>query len=1320
MNNSENLLFSSDPYQPFRSFWQSQFEDWDAPYMLQFQTENSDESDNFIEAQFLLPEEVSNKIMQMVKGNDIGVFITILSGVKIVLSRYSNSTSTAVYTPLFKAISIPALFEKRVLLQSKIDSNNSLKELLGQVKKSLIECYKYQNFPYDQLNVTSEPEFTNVMISHANIHAGSPIQCKPSLHIEVVSNSPSTENESNPIKIKLRFKADEFPKDFDTHFNQHLSQVLSYLKSPETAIKNIEITSDEERKTLVEDFNKGYNDIEFKSLLNRFNHVAQTSSDSIAVSSSNRSLTFVELNKQANMLANRIIEQGTKPKSIVGVMLSRTENMLVTLLGIHKANCIYLPLDPGHPKDRIQYILEDSKAQLIITDGTTENLTPNFQGIKLNLSISEQTDSTSELISDQSIPEESDTAYIIYTSGSTGKPKGVLVSHGNLSSFLEASKQVTQFTSKDKMAWIASSAFDIAHFESLSALLEGGETKIYTKDEVLAEVALTKILNELTAIHAVPAFFQQMIHFSNRQNHTFPGIKKVFVGGDKVPLAMSEELKKVFPNAEVNILYGPTEATIFCTTHPNKDALKQPIIGTPTSNAQLYILNNDLKIQPIGIPGEICVGGMGVAKGYLNQPELTEKRFVAHPFETNSTLYRTGDLGRWNKNGEIEFIGRSDNQVKIRGFRIELGEIENQLLQVSQIKEALVLAKTNEQEEHYLCAYIVCNADLNSDLISSQLTQSLPEYMIPTFFVKMDQFPLTSNGKIDRNILPEPNKHGLHNYVAPVNPLESELTKLWAKVLNLDSDKISTNVSFFKIGGHSLKATQLANFVLETFNKELSIRKIFELPSIQDQAQFLEQQTTSSSTGIEAIPLKSHYDLSHAQKMLWVSNEMGASSNVFNIPFAFILNGDLNQSAFEKTLDFMFNRHEVLRTTFDLVDGIPKQFIQSSTAFKLAYLDLSQQDDALKEAEIIANKHANAFFDLRKDILFKAQLIQTEPSQFVFAMNMHHIISDGWSMQIFMEEAMHVYKSLHSDLEPELTELPIHYKDFAAWQNAQIAQTSNDGLQSFWTTKYSTIPLPIQLPTYQTRPEIKTYAGDRYFFQLSDAQGKQLNELLTNEWNTSEFVCFQTILSILLFRYSGTNDLIIGTPTSGRNRPELLNQIGYYTNLLALRNNVTGTQTFIELLQQINEATLDVFDHQEYPFDLLLNELKPERDDSRLPLINEGMSWNDMGDLSTSDGAAARQIDFSNQLTIQTFPTELKFAKYDLWLYGTKNEANYQFAFEYNTDLFTAEQVSEFSESFSKIIDQILSNPTITVSELELITAPAATTSENESFDFNF
>ncbi|HEX9939154.1 MAG TPA: amino acid adenylation domain-containing protein, partial [Longimicrobium sp.] len=981
----------------------------------------------------------------------------------------------------------------------------------------------------------------------------------------------------------------------------------------------------------------------------------------------------------------------------MGICLERGPELVVAILAVLKAGGAYVPLDPAYPAERLAFMLADSGAPLLLTRlPLAGGLPPHAAEVVCLDADRERIEAESAQAPAAGVLPEN-LAYVIYTSGSTGRPKGVLVQHGSLSNLLSATREAFGVGEGDVMPALASYAFDIWLFEALLPLTAGAAVRLVERERVLDVPALLEEIADATLVHAVPALMRQLVH-AERETPRLGRLRRAFVGGDRVPADLLAEMREALPAAETHVLYGPTEGTILASTHPvpaDGIVYGHPI-GRPLGNVRLYVCDALGSPQPAGVPGELLIGGAGVARGYLGRAGLTAERFVPDPFgaEPGARLYRTGDRARWRMDGTLEFLGRTDFQVKIRGFRIEPGEIEAVLSAHAEVREARVLVWEDALGEQRLVAYVVGGAD--ADELREHLRRSLPDYMVPAAFVALDALPLTPNGKLDRKALPAPDLASAGGrYVAPRTPTEEVLAGIWAEVLRLE--RVGVEESFFELGGHSLLAIRVVSRVRDVFAVELPLRALFEGPTVAELAGRVEEMRRA---GLPVLPpvvpaeRTGALPLSFAQERLWFIDRMEPGSAVYNMPVARRLGGVLDVAALERSLGEIIRRHEALRTTFTEVDGSPVQVIAPFDGFALPVEDLSELGEADREAEVgrRAREEARRAFDLSAGPLFRAVLLRLGEEDHVLLLSMHHIVSDGWSMGVLFRELSALYQAYREGGESPLPELAVQYADYAVWQREQLAGDVLDRQLTHWKERLAGAPELLDLPTDHPRPAVQTFRGAHERVQLPAEVLERLRALGRHEGATLYMVVL-SMFQVLLSKYSGSDDIVVGTPIAGRGRGEVEGLIGFFINTLVLRTDLSGDPSFRELLGRVREVTLGAYEHQELPFERLVAELSPERSLSHSPLFQVAFSLDNAQDTA---GALAG-------LSVEGVGTQLQGAKFDLSLGLAVGAEGARGGLTYSTDLWEAATIQRLVGHFTRLVEQAAADPDARISQVTLL-----------------
>ncbi|NOQ27310.1 MAG: AMP-binding protein, partial [Bacteroidales bacterium] len=858
-------------------------------------------------------------------------------------------------------------------------------------------------------------------------------------------------------------------------------------------------------------------------------------------------------------------------------------------------------------------------------------------------------------------------AYIIYTSGSTGRPKGVAIKNSSLVNLCIAHNNLYGINHKDHISNYAEFSFDASVWEIFPSIIAGASLYFIEENIKLDPEKVNNYFEKKNiTISFLPTQFCEIF-----MGHDNKSLRILLTGGDKLN-SFTKRRYKLYNN------YGPTENTVVTTRFEVQKLENNIPIGKPIENSQVYILDQNNQFQPIGVPGELCVSGEGLAIAYLNNPELYSEKFIDHPFKAGERLYRTGDLARWLSDGNIEFLGRIDHQVKIRGFRIELGEIESVLFKHENIKECVVLAR-EENGDKYLCAYIVCEGEFNQEEIRTYLSANLTDYMIPSYFVDLDKIPLTSNGKINRKILPSPEVKAGDDYVAPSNEIEEKLVEIWSEILNIDKEEISVNANFFSIGGHSLKATVLTSKIHKEIGVEFPLRDVFLHSTVKSQASQIATSTKKEFVSIPKAKEHSNYPLSSAQKRLYLLQQFDLNSTAYNIPYIISLGKEVDKSKIEDIFKQLINRHESFRTSIIVVDSEPVQLISKDVEFEIEEISIENT-----ELENTRNKFIKPF-DLSKAPFLRVSIVDIKGEDRLLMIDMHHIISDGSSHAILEKE----FQALLSG--EELAPLPLQYKDYSQWQNSKEQQELIKDQEQYWLNKFEgEIPV-LNLPSDYARPLVQSHEGATVRFVLS----KEETEGIKSFTKANELTLYMSLLSvfnILLSKLSGQDDIVVGTPIAGRNHADLENIVGMFLNTLSMRTEINGEATIPEFVSSIKQTVLGAYENQNYQFEDLVNKVSIERDAGRNPIFDVMFNF-------------LNQMDYSGDLVEESLNIHEKIkTKFDLNFKAIDFGDQILLTFEYNTSLFSENSINRLICKLEKVLKEInKGDEKLKIKEIEII-----------------
>jgi amino acid adenylation domain-containing protein len=885
-----------------------------------------------------------------------------------------------------------------------------------------------------------------------------------------------------------------------------------------------------------------------------------------------------------------------------------------------------------------------------------------------------------------------DLAYAIFTSGSTGKPKGVLVDHRSVVRLVKNTNFVT-FEAGERLLQTGAVAFDASTFEMWGALLNGLTLHLVSKTDILTPGRLKEIIakSSINTMWMTSPLFNRMLE---TDIELFTGLTNLLVGGDELSPVHINKLRDRFPALNIINGYGPTENTTFSVTHLIDREYRENIpIGKPIANSTAYILDRSGHSMPAGVPGHLCVGGHGVSRGYLNDPPLTRERFMKDPFSQGGRLYRTGDRASWLPGGVIEFLGRLDRQMKIRGFRIELGEIETRLLMEEYIKEALVTGVASvggEGDDKLLCAYIVSEQEIDYRELRGKLSEHLPDYMIPSYYIRLDKIPLTVNGKVDWKALPGPGA-GVRGetYAAPRDDVERRLAGIWSEVLGVRKENIGIDANFFDLGGHSLKVTILATKIHKEFNVKVPLEEIFMNPGIRELAGYIKSAARVDYTAVRPAPQKKYYALSSSQKRMYFVQQMNWEGALYNVSMTEVLEGGVDRTKLEQAFKALIERHEGFRTSFEMKDEAPVQVIHDNVELRIRYFETSPGNGEQDARDILRNWVKP--FDLSRPPLLRVGLIEMNETRHILLIDMPHIITDGISNSILIRDFMVLYPG------GTLPGIPLQYKDYAEWQKAFLESPAMKKQEEYWLSRFSgDIPV-LSLPTDYPRPAKRRFEGSSIRFEI-DRQLTEKIKKLAAESETTLFIVLLAVYTILLYKYTGQEDIVVATGVAGRTHADLQHVIGMFINMLPMRNRPGENISFERFLEDVRENAVKAYENQDYPFDELVRKLKLREQGGRHPVFDTVFEWIDpaslgMGTQEANDDAVRRS---------PAYGIEHKVARYDLVVVAVEAGGTIEMNFEYSTSLFKSSTIEKMGQRCLEILEQVLENKKTALKDIEM------------------
>ena len=1300
---------------------------------------------------FTLNERLTERLRGLAKTEGATLYMVLLTVFELTLFYHSGQDDILVASPMVgrsrvEFESMVGLFANPVVLRANMAGNPTFKELLARVRQTVVAALDHQDYPTLRLvqrlrppRDLSRPPLCQTMFvldkPHRTIEQAAPSFARGETGFRM--DLGGFEMESIPLERRaatldlvmliiettgslsasIRFNTDLFDASTIVRMAEHFQTLVeSILDDTGAAIGDLEMLTSAERRQLLVDFNDTKTEYDGGECVHQlFEQQVSRTPDSVAVMFEGQQLTYAQLNARANQLARHLQALGVGPETLVAICMERCPEMAVAVLGILKAGGAFLPLDPTYPAERLAFMIDDARPRVILTKGSLPG------GLIECGTLIVAFDSDWGAIARESEENPAvganagNLAYVIYTSGSTGRPKGVMCEHGGLANYLRWVGDGPLGDLELSVPLTTRLTFDMCLKQLFPPLLRGGALWMLPEEILADPVALLSALatRTKTGFNCVPSLWKAILDAIESGRATAPehGLTHLFFGGEPLGKDLVGRTLRALPHLQIWNIYGPTEATANASATRIAEG-DEVTIGRPIANATIYILNAFLRPVAIGVQGDLYIGGAGVARGYLNRPELTAERFVADPFSAQSgaRMYKTGDLARYRPDGNIEFLGRADQQVKIRGFRIELGEIEAALARHPDVREAVVVtheAAADEdpafvRAERQLVAYVVAGQEPGptTSELRTFLKEKLPEYMVPTVFVTLAALPLLPNGKIDRRALraPDRSRPDLDEaFTAPRNATEELLVGIWAELLDVKGIGIHDN--FFDLGGHSLLATQLVSRVRESFRVEIPLRRLFEAPTVAGLAYGIEAARTVGQNPlappIVPVPRDGDLALSFAQQRLWFFDQLEPGHTAYNIPAAVRLKGPLNLPALERSLNEIVKRHESLRTTFEELDGRPRQVIAPALTIALPVVDLRHLPPIEREIEVrrLATAEAQRSFDLAKGPLIRGSVLRLTDREQVGLLTMHHIVSDGWSTGILVRELATLYVAFCAGGSSPLPELPIQYADFAQWQRQWLQGEILETQIAYWKERLAGAPAATDLPLDRARPAMQTFRGAHRSAALSQAVREGIG-ILSRREGATEFMAYLAAFKILLARYTGSDDSIVGTPVANRNRLETEGLIGFFVNALVLRTDLSGDPSFREVLQRVRETCLGAYSHQDVPFDRLVEELHVTRDLSRNPLFQT---------MFVLHNASLRAIELSG-FDLSPVEGDSETAHFDLTLQIADTGQGLTASFIYNTDLFEADTIARMLSGFQLLLEALIADPERRMSRLPIAT----------------
>ncbi|MCX5134082.1 amino acid adenylation domain-containing protein [Streptomyces sp. NBC_00340] len=1271
---------------------------------------------------FGVPAATADGARRLAHDTGASLFMTLLAVFQAVLSRYSGQEDIAVGTPIAgrnraEIEDMVGFFVNTLVMRTDLSGDPTFTELIDRVKDTALGAYDHQDMPFERLveelapqrDLSRNPLFQTMFVLQNTPDSRS--WELPGLSVRQVDVAAqeskfdftfyATEAAHGGLDCTIVYSTDLFDEATMVRLGGHFETLLgAAADSPTAPLSALEMLTARERREILTTWNGADTDAPDSVTVHRlFEDRAAERPNSPAVTCGSDHLSYQELDARAEWIAARLRERGAGPGTLVAICLDRGTDMVSALLGILKSGAAYVPLDPAYPTDRLAYMIEDSGAPLIVTRTTHVDRLP---AATPRLLLEDWPEELPPRTGGASAPEAGpdDLAYVIYTSGSTGRPKGVQITHGALRARMRETRRQLDLTCEDRVLQFASISFDSSVGQLFAPLVSGAS--LVLRDDawdpgMLAEALRT---NAVTVAWLTPSAFGALAAQLGGPDDLGPELRLVRLGGEAL---QREQVRQWFRHTSVPLVngYGPTEAAQEAATARITGPGDHVPIGRPVANAKVFLVDRHGRPVPVGVPGEMWIGCPGLARGYLGRPELTAEKFTVVTVDgTPRRVYRTGDLAKWHPDGHLEFVGRGDNQVKLRGYRIEPGEIEAALLTHPSVTGATVLLREDVPGDPRLVAYVVADPPVEAGVLRAHLQRDLPDYMVPAAFVALDRIPLTPNGKTDRRALPAPASDRPElgaAYTAPRTETERTVAAVWAEVLGIDT--VGADDDFFALGGHSLLATQVVSRLRRRLGVDVPVRALFGAPTPALLAAAVEDLDEAGISRIPAVPRDGGpLPLSFAQQRLWFLDQLEPGRAEYLLPFAFRVHGVVDVDALNNAFTALVERHEILRTRFGTDEaGSAVQSIAPAGPVTVLVRDLRSFADAPAREDALAAVLAGDALrpvDLAAGPMLRAVLVRLADEEAVLAVTVHHIAFDGWSIGVLLRELSALYAvALGAGSDAVPAPLPVQYADYALWQRSWLTGEALERQLGYWRGRLAGLE-PLELPTDHARPAERTGTGEVVRFSVpADVAARA--RAVSAEGGASLFMTLLSVFQLLLARYSGQRDVAVGTPIAGRNRAETEELIGFFVNTLVLRTDLSGDPAFSELLARVKDTALGAYDHQDLPFERLVEELSPDRDLSRNPLFQTLFA------LQNTPGTDAWSLP---GLTAEPVESPVREAKFDLSMYlAEASDGTLDGAVVYAADLFTESTARRLVDHFTILLDAATAQPQSAMSELEML-----------------
>ncbi|MCZ4521276.1 non-ribosomal peptide synthase/polyketide synthase [Rhodococcus ruber] len=1276
---------------------------------------------------FEVPAEVHRGLSALAHTHNASLFMVVHAALAVLLARLSGTEDIAIGTPVAgrgdaALDDVVGMFVNTLVLRTDIEAGRTFSEQIGRAREVALGAFGHADLPFERLVEVLNPSRSQarhplfqVMLSFENLtrtHVDLPGLSVDSVALDAevakfdlqltVTESIGVDGRGQGMAAELTYATDLFDAETVRGFSDRFVRMLTaVVADPSVSVGDIDLLDDGERARVVTAWNHTEHDVPKQmTLVDLFDRQVAETPDAPALVFEGERLTYAEFAARANRLARHLISIGVEPDSLVGLAVGRSLDLFVGMYAIVKAGAGYVPIDPKQPADRNEYIVATA-APVRVLSITRDHV--DFAGVE---TIDIDTLDVSSLSSapltdaDRIAPlRPSNIAYVIFTSGSTGRPKGVGVSHEAIVNRLLWMQHEYRLSADDVVLQKTPSTFDVSVWEFFWALQNGASVAIAVPDGHRDALYLLDVIarEHVSVVHFVPSMMSVFVPEVERRRASGASLRLVFASGEALAPTTARSLRRAIAGVELHNLYGPTEAAVDVTYHAvtDEDSDVMPI-GAPVWNTAVYVLDSRLNPAPVGVAGELYLAGTQLARGYVGRPDLTADRFVAHPFATGGArLYRTGDVVRWNRHGELEYVGRSDFQVKLRGLRIELGEIESALLAQRSISQAVVVVRREQ-----LVGYVVpSGASVDTGAVLAAVRSRLAEYMVPSTLIVLEEFPLGATGKLDRKVLPDP-EIAVTEYREPTNDIERTVAEVFAQVLGVE--RVGLDDDFFELGGNSLIATQLVSRLGVALDTRIAVRELFDASTVGALAVRLGTLVATGSRpalGVRERP--EHIPLSPAQQRMWFLNKFDTESGASNIPVAVRLSGLLDRRAMQVAVADVVARHESLRTVYPETDGTAHQVVLSVDEASPALLPIE-----IGAGEVADTLHelASAGFDLSTELPFRTRLFEISPTEHLLVFVVHHIAADGFSMGPLTRDVMTAYAARSMNSVPNWNRLEVSYADYSLWQREVLgSETDPESVAAeqiaYWSTALAGLPDQSNLPTDRVRPLVASNSGARVVFSISRELHQGLSTVARRD-NASLFMVVHSALAVLLSRLSNESDIVIGTPVAGRGEAALDDLVGMFVNTLVLRSEIDSSASFDDVVRSVREVDLSAFAHVDIPFERLVEILNPTRSAGRHPLVQVVVAFQNLrqNDLQLP-GLSVSGVEFD--AVVSLFDLQFTFVE----AFTSDGSADgMSVEVTYATDLFDESTVELLGQRFVTLLGAVVDDAGVVVGDIDLLT----------------